>query len=461
MAFKETNNPHYKKIKATGLLNKGQLEYLSYLYEFGPSTNNELVAKIEKVRKDLSRKELEHFDRHPAELKKFKVARVKERRKCAINKTMAQVLEVTNELPVKPIKITPPAKLILESSMNSALLAVEVYNKPRATFRSEAYISLMIIAWTKAFHSYFRNTIGDKYYRKDENDNFILAEGGDKQTWNLKECMNKFSKLKEEVRKNIEFFIPLRNKIEHAMVDSKEIDTTIFGECQALLMNYENFVIEHFGKDYALNEALAFSLQFSQMRTTEQNKASRSLQMPHVKDLHNYIETYRKGLPEPVLTSQEYRVKVMLVPVVSGSKTTDLAVDFMKLEDDEKIHSEQLRVVTKQKIIEKEVVGKGTLIHHDVFNRVNERLDREVLKQTRLTQLNFVFSIKPSTWEDKDPGDTNKNYCEYHERFKRYQFTQKYVDDLCTILEKGKLDLELVHQNYKNRKKMSMKDYLK
>jgi len=35
-------------------------------------------------------------------------------------------------------------KSLLESSIDSALLAVEIYNKPRTSFRSEAYISLMV-----------------------------------------------------------------------------------------------------------------------------------------------------------------------------------------------------------------------------------------------------------------------------------------------------------------------------
>ncbi len=199
MAFKETTNSTYKKIKETGILDAKQLEYLSYLYDHGPATNNELVSIIENLRPELTRKDLEVFDRHPAELKKLKVVQVKEKRKCKVKGTVAQVLEVTNHLPVKPVKLNPHAKNILDSSMNSALLAVEVYNKPRATFRSEAYISLMIIAWTKAFHAYFRNTIGDKYYRQGDDGKYVLAEGGEKQTWNLKECMNKYPKLKIDI----------------------------------------------------------------------------------------------------------------------------------------------------------------------------------------------------------------------------------------------------------------------
>ncbi len=44
-------------------------------------------------------------------------------------------------------------KTTLEATIDSALLSVEIYNKPRTAFRTEAYISLMIIAWTRLFHA--------------------------------------------------------------------------------------------------------------------------------------------------------------------------------------------------------------------------------------------------------------------------------------------------------------------
>ena len=58
------------------------------------------------------------------------------------------------------------AKTILENSVNSALTAVEVYNRPKTSFRVENYIILMVIAWTKLFHAYFQSTIGEKYFYK-------------------------------------------------------------------------------------------------------------------------------------------------------------------------------------------------------------------------------------------------------------------------------------------------------
>ena len=43
-------------------------------------------------------------------------------------------------------------KTILDNSRNSALTAVETYNRPNSQFRIENYIILMVIAWTKHNH---------------------------------------------------------------------------------------------------------------------------------------------------------------------------------------------------------------------------------------------------------------------------------------------------------------------
>ncbi len=82
---------------------------------------------------------------------------------------------------------------ILESSMDSVLLAVEIYNKPRVVFRQENYISLMVIGWTQLFHSYFNQTIGDKFYYKNDN-GFYKKIGGEKKAWELKTCISEYKK---------------------------------------------------------------------------------------------------------------------------------------------------------------------------------------------------------------------------------------------------------------------------
>lgn len=56
-------------------------------------------------------------------------------------------------------------RMSLEKARDSALLAVEVYNKPAVKFKSGGYICLMAIAWTALFHAvFFRKKI--KPFRK-------------------------------------------------------------------------------------------------------------------------------------------------------------------------------------------------------------------------------------------------------------------------------------------------------
>jgi uncharacterized protein DUF3644 len=152
------------------------------------------------------------------------------------------------------------AKGALEKARDSGTLAVEVYNKPAVKFKSGGYITLMVIAWTSLFHAVFFKRKLKPFYRK-ESGRFVKLEG-DYKYWELDECLNQYFKTDtgNPVRKNLEFFIPLRNKIEHRSMP--ELDASIFGECQAMLLDapgigplseaYRHFFICSGGSAFAL-----------------------------------------------------------------------------------------------------------------------------------------------------------------------------------------------------------------
>jgi Protein of unknown function (DUF3644) len=125
-------------------------------------------------------------------------------------------------------------KAALEKARDSAILAVEVYNKPAVKFKSGGYITLMVIAWTSLFHAIFFKRKTKPFHRKS-NRRFEKIDG-DFKHWELDECLRRHygSLTKEPVRKNLEFFILLRNKIEHRSMP--QLDPSIFGECQAMLL---------------------------------------------------------------------------------------------------------------------------------------------------------------------------------------------------------------------------------
>lgn len=61
-------------------------------------------------------------------------------------------------------------RMSLEKALDSALSAVEMYNKPAVKFKSGGYIVLMCIAWTSLFHAIFiRKNIKPIYKEKDRN----------------------------------------------------------------------------------------------------------------------------------------------------------------------------------------------------------------------------------------------------------------------------------------------------
>ena len=63
-------------------------------------------------------------------------------------------------------RLSRQVKAALEKACDSAILAVEVYNKPAVKFKSGGYIVLMVIAWTSLFHAIFLRRKTKPFYRK-------------------------------------------------------------------------------------------------------------------------------------------------------------------------------------------------------------------------------------------------------------------------------------------------------
>src|SRR5262245_2691001 len=132
-------------------------------------------------------------------------------------------------------------KALIDKARDSALLAVETYNRPTASFRSGAYTVLMTIAWTSLFHAIFLRRRIQPFYRKPNSRRDVRIDG-DPKRWELKECLQQFYKEDNPpTRKNLEFFVGLRNKIEHCSL--AQLDPGLFGECQAMLLNFESVII--------------------------------------------------------------------------------------------------------------------------------------------------------------------------------------------------------------------------
>lgn len=353
-------------------------------------------------------------------------------------------------------------KSLLESSIDCALLAVEIYNKPRAPFRVESFITHMIMAWTRLFQAYFQNTIGEKYFYKEKNGHYKKVDG-EKKAWELKTCILKYGQLSEAVKTNLEFFIKLRNKIEHRTIDKDEIGLMIFGECQSLLYNFENELIKLFGNDYSINESLAYSLQFSRIRTRQQLEANKQILANEVKELKTFIEKYRASVNEEVFNTQEYSIKLIQVPKITNTNRNDLAVEFVNwnsLSDEDKINYDKINAIIKDKVVKKEVVNPGKFRPGDVIKEVNEKTELTINHHDHKC-IQAIMGIRPykEFLDDFDPFDTNVEYCHYDEVHTDYLYQQKWIDFLVHNISNSQLIKTVWKDNFRNKVSLNIKDY--
>lgn len=351
-------------------------------------------------------------------------------------------------------------KSTLESSIEAALLAVEIYNKPRTPFRVEGYITQMIMAWTRLFHAHFNNTIGEKYYYEKSNGRYELIDG-EKKSWELKTCITKYRYLPEPVKLNLIFFIRLRNKIEHRHIDRYEIGIMIFGECQALLYNFENTLIEFFGEDYALNESLAFSIQFSRIRKKKQIEASKKLLSKEIRELKSFIDTYRTSLSDEIFNTQEYSIKLIQLPKISNTNRNDLAVEFVNwnsISDDDKANYEKVTAIIKDKVVKKEAINPGKRKPGDVLIKVNSEIDFEINHHDHRC-LYSLLKIRPSSTNGiLDPFETNTDYCHYDEVHDDYVYQDCWAELIIHGIKNGILTRDDWKDKYRNNGTMNIKD---
>jgi hypothetical protein len=321
---------------------------------------------------------------------------------------------------------------LLKKSQESAILAVDIYNKPATKFRSYGYIVLMSIAWTSLFHAIFEKRKIKYFYRKPNIQRFLYVDG-ERKSWDLIKCCDEFFTDKNSpIKKNLEFFVALRNKIEHRFLPS--LDYEICGECQSLLQNFERLITHEFGEENGLNESLSIPLQLLSINPEWKNRIIKELQGKHYQFVKKYIDTYRESLDEKVWQSNEFSFRVFLVPQIgSNRRTSACAIEFVhydpnKPEEMEKY--EKIVALIKEKHVP--VLNPGRYKAGDVADKIHANLGIPFNPSYHHAKCWKFYHIRPERGSS-EPHTTNLKYCQYDETHKDYVYTKEWVDFL--ILE--------------------------
>lgn len=320
---------------------------------------------------------------------------------------------------------------LLVKARQSALLAVETYNRPTASFRVHGYLVLMQIAWTSLLLAYFERKGVKPYYRRGKR--FVKLQGEPKR-WDLSQCVSQFwGGEVSPVRSNIEFMIALRDRTEHA--EMPELDIAVFGECQALLNNFEEFFVSNFVTKEVLPHNLVVPLQFSGPPSPESLAALRRSIRPDGREILDWISAFRSTLANDVWESGRYSYRMMLLPNVKNNPPRDsLSVEFVKAEPGNEDDFARTTVLLKERRIP--VVNEGDMKPSDVVTRVNLTLEAP-----RKLSLNLhsrcwrYFGVRPRVGA-KEPWSTRGEYCRYDAVHKDYVYTDAWVKFLTEELNK-------------------------
>jgi hypothetical protein len=219
---------------------------------------------------------------------------------------------------------------LITKSQEAALAAVQIFNSPLITFKSEIFIVLMNIAWTYLLHAYYRkNHIEYRYCEQlVKRRKFGKTKSGAYKHWELERCLDdKKSPIDKDVANNLRFFIGIRHEIEHQM--TSHLDSSLSAKFQACCLNYNEYLKKLFGERFGIDKHLAFSLQFSSISREQAESLPSQIEMPS--HIQAFIDGFEGKLSEDEYNSPKFAYRVLFVPKTANRKgQADQVIEFIK-----------------------------------------------------------------------------------------------------------------------------------
>jgi hypothetical protein len=321
---------------------------------------------------------------------------------------------------------------ILQSSKREALLAVELYNRPYGERYLEAHIVHMHLAWLYLLHAHFESQRIDYRYR-DKTGRYVRNEDGTPRTWELAECIRHWKPNEADpVRKNLEFFIGLRNRIEHQ--SQHVVEAVVAGRIQSNVVNYEDSLVELFGQEEGLGSSLRLPIFLSTV-TEDAAAAVKKARDLLPTTVRTFIEAFDGNLPEEILGHPKFDLRILLIPKVGSKTEADAALEFVRfdaLTQEEKHAIDQLqKVIVRERQVP--VLLKDYLKPSAVARQVQAAIPFRFTAATHHARCWQHFDVRPPSG-DVRPERTDARYCVYSEPHAEYVYTPAWVNKLIAEL---------------------------
>lgn len=313
----------------------------------------------------------------------------------------------------------------LQASKAEVRLAVDLYNRSGNERQLEAFIVHMILGWLKLLQAHIGITGGDLFVRDGRGWRKKHPDGGYLYK-PLRALVGEVLTDNDPRMANLEFFIGLRNQIEHR--HEARIAALVAGRTQALLINYEQTLVEWFGQEEALGAELRFPLFVSSI-TEDAAVALKALRTQVPRGVLDWMQDFDASLEPNLNADQRFDFRIYLIPY-KGSKTeADAAMTFVREDDlteEQKAALDKVQTIIREKQVP--VEDLDGLKAGDVVEQVAARVDAEFNMHMHTQSWKF-YGVRPGTNSSAKTA-TKSQFCHYNGTFEQYTYTTAWVDYL-------------------------------
>lgn len=318
-----------------------------------------------------------------------------------------------------------PWEVQLQHARESCMSALRVWNDPVARFRTGGFSLLFVAAWNGvALAKLLRS--GEEWRQLDGKGAPVVKHGAEQSLDTLQlvsaalPAVDRHSQARLE---NVRFWIDIRNCAAHRHVPG--LDLPVIPQAQAGLMNLEEVLVEEFGQEFALAEALNVPLQLTGFRDPSVVSSRRAMQAALPLDVQAALDRFLELDPDVAL-DPAFQLRVAFVPVVpSSARGADAVAYFVKPgQVPEELEQSLDRYVVVPKPMGLGPWFRATEVAAEVQRRTGMKFNATPHHSTAAVRL----GARPPTAEEQRTLDIT--LAEYVSEFKQYRYTQKWVDHL-------------------------------
>ncbi len=313
----------------------------------------------------------------------------------------------------------------LQQARASCLEALRIWNDPTAAFRTGAFSLLFVTAWNSLALAFLQRE-GREWRRLNPPGEPALVDGAEQSLDTLELINRAFAGADYRgIRENLARWVEIRNAVAHRHLPA--LDAVVIPLAQAGLLKTEAVLVDVFGAEYALSDKLSVPLQLSGFRDPDVLASRKKLQASLPLDVQAILARAYDA-PADLLADPTYMMRVAFIPAVPASgRSPDVVAYFVRPGE---VPSELEETLERYVVLPKPT-GRPNFSATEVISEVQRRTGYKFHANLH-AQVSRNMGVRPS--RDEPEGTLDIKYAEYITSFKRYLYSQAWIDLLAERL---------------------------